>query len=95
MVRWGMHPTLVVLKNSKTVSVARPSHSSLTEGVRGRLHSCPPNLLPHPSGLRGPRPEPFEQVVTLLGLAAGAPPALARVRLFYPQQVGPCRHMTS
>ena len=34
-----MHPTLVVRKKSKTTSVARPSHRSLTEGARGRFHS--------------------------------------------------------
>ena len=34
-----MHPTLVVRKNSKTASVALPSHSNLTEGVHGCFHS--------------------------------------------------------
>ena len=34
-----MHLTLVVRRNSKTASVARPSHRSLTEGARGRSHS--------------------------------------------------------
>ena len=36
---YGMHPTLVVRKTSKTASVARPSHRSLTEEVRGRSNS--------------------------------------------------------
>ena len=39
-----------------------------------------PYRLPHLPGLRGPRLALGEEVMPRLGLAAGAPPALARVR---------------
>ena len=51
-------------------------------------------LLPHLPCLRGPCPTAGEEVVSRLGLAAGALPALDPVRPFYPQEVGPCPRMT-
>ena len=33
-----LHPTLVVRKNSKTASMAFPSHRYLTDGARGLFH---------------------------------------------------------
>ena len=82
-----MYPTLAVRKSPPIPQ--KPDRGGARVLPLARL----PYLFPHLSGLRGPRPAPCGEVVPRPGLAAGTPPALARVRPFNPQEMGPCRRM--
>ena len=82
------HPTCVVRRNSKTALVALPSHKYRTDGALGLSHLQASPISFHSLLVCGRYAAPRKTVVPGLGLSAGAPPALWRIRPVEADTVG-------